>query len=307
MSLIDSSYFIGPLTIAQLGQISVEDNLNLFINRAEPQFLEAALGYDLWQDFIEGLQQPIIDPKWLALLNGVKFTSVSNWPNWYAGFNMYNWYYWLNSQRSMYFPGFATQTTFVSPSKLSPTINLIAGNPTGNPTPNVPNPVPGTNTYSWSGLANATYTINQRNVGPLIEGVDYALSNNNQTITLLAEGAFWGVGDVIILQITKANNVGVPSNMYVSPLAGYVYYLYVRDQISINTGAGVVQANPENASRTNPGWRMVDAWTQMAQDVFKLWQYLETMYVQQGPSYYASYDRTKIDYCFFQPINNFNI
>jgi hypothetical protein len=48
MSLIDTSYFIGPLTVAQLGQQSVQNNLNLFISRAEPQFLEAALGYDLW-------------------------------------------------------------------------------------------------------------------------------------------------------------------------------------------------------------------------------------------------------------------
>lgn len=307
MSLIDTSYFVGPLTIAQLGQPAVNDNLQLFINRAEPQILEAALGYDLWQDFLTGLQQPVIDPRWLALLNGVQFTSVSNWPNWYAGFSMYNWYYWLNSQRPMFFPGFATQATFVAPSVLSPTITLIAGNPTGNPTPNVPNPVIGANSYTWSGLANATYTINRRGVGPLIVGIDYVLSNNNQTFTLLAPGNVWGNGDVLILQITAANNIGAPSNQYVSPIAGYVYYLWVRDQISIDTGAGIVQPNPENASRTNPGWRMVDAWLQMAKDIFKLWQYLEASYIQQGPAYYASYDRTKIDYAFFQPINTFNI
>jgi hypothetical protein len=307
MSLIDSSYFIGPLTVAQLGQQSVRDNLNLFINRAEPQYLEAALGYDLWQDFLTGLAQPVIDPRWLALLNGVKFTSVSNWPNWYVGFNMYNWYYWLNSQRSLYFPGFATQTTFVSPTPLSPTITLIAGNPTGNPTPNVPNPVVGANSYTWSGLANATYTINRRGVGPLILNVDYALSNNNQTFTLLAVGDKWGAQDVLILTITSANNVGAPSNQYVSPIAGYVYYLWVRDQISMNTGAGIVQPNPENAQNANPSWRMVDAWSQMVQDTFKLWQYLEAMYVQNGPTYYVNYDRTKINYPFFQPINTFNI
>jgi hypothetical protein len=307
MSLIDSSYFIGPLTVAQLGQQSVQNNLNLFIARAEPQFLEAALGYDLWQDFITGLAQPVIDPRWLALLNGVQFKSVSNWPNWYMGFNMYNWYYWLNSQRDMYFPGFATQTTFVSPTPLSPTVTLIAGNATGNPTPNWPNPVVGANFYTYSGLANAIYTINRRGVGPLINGIDYALSNNNQTFTLLAVGDKWGAQDVLILTITTANNVGAPSNQYVSPIAGYVYYLWVRDQISMNTGAGIVQPNPENAERANPSWRMVDAWNQMVLDVFKLWQYLEAMYVQQGPTYYVSYDRTKINYPFFQPINPFNI
>lgn len=307
MSLIDTTYFVGPLTIAQLGQPAVADNLTLFINRAEPQILEAALGYDLWQDFLTGLQQPVIDPRWLALLNGVQFTSVSNWPNWYAGFSMYNWYYWLNSQRSMYFPGFATQQSFVPNTPLSPQITLIAGNATGNPTPKWPNPVVGANSYTYSGLANATYTINRRGVGPLIEGIDYALSNNNQMFTLLAPGDKWGNGDVLILNLVSANNVGAPSNQYVSPIAGYVYYLWVRDQISIDTGAGVVQPNPENASRANPGWRMVDAWKQMAMDIFKLWQYLEAMYIQEGPNYYASYDRTKINYAFFQPLNTFNI
>jgi hypothetical protein len=307
MSLIDSSYFIGPLTVAQLGQQSVQNNLNLFIARAEPQFLEAALGYDLWQDFLTGLAQPVIDPRWLALLNGVQFTSVSNWPNWYMGFNMYNWYYWLNSQRNMYFPGFATQTTFVSPVQLSPTITLIAGDAMGSPTPGWSNPTVGANSYTNSKLANAIYSINRRGVGPLIQGIDYALSNNNQTFTLLAPGNVWGNGDVLILTITTANNVGVPSNQYVSPIAGYVYYLWVRDQISMNTGAGIVQPNPENAERANPSWRMVDAWSQMVLDVFKLWQYLEAMYVQQGPTYYANYDRTKINYPFFQPINPFNI
>jgi hypothetical protein len=307
MSLINSSYFIGPLTVAQLGQQSVANNLNLFISRAEPQYLEAALGYDLWQDFLTGLAQPVIDPRWLALLNGIQFKSVSNWPNWYMGFNMYNWYYWLNSQRDMFFPGFATQTTFVSPTPLSPTITLIAGNATGNPTPNWPNPVVGANSYTFSGLANATYTINRRGVGPLIQGIDYALSNNNQTFTLLAFEDVWGLEDVLILNLISANNVGVPSNQYVSPIAGYVYYLWVRDQISMNTGAGIVQPNPENAERANPSWRMVDAWNQMVLDTFKLWQYLEAMYVQQGPTYYVSYDRTKINYPFFQPINTFNI
>jgi hypothetical protein len=307
MSLIDSSYFIGPLTVAQLGQPAVANNLQLFINRAEPQFLEAALGYDLWQDFLTGLAQPVIDPRWLALLNGVQFKSVSNWPNWYMGFNMYNWYYWLNSQRDMYFPGFATQTSFVNPTPLSPTVTLIAGNVTGNPTANWPNPVVGANSYTYSGLANAVYTINRRGVGPLIQGIDYALSNNNQTFTLLAPGNVWGNGDVLIITLITVNNIGVPSNQYVSPIAGYVYYLWVRDQISMNTGSGIVQPNPENAERANPSWRMVDAWSQMVLDVFKLWQYLEAMYVQQGPTYYISYDRTKINYPFFQPINPFNI
>jgi hypothetical protein len=306
MSLINSSYFIGPLTIAQLGQQSVENNLNLFINRAEPQLLEAALGYDLWQDFLTGLQQPVIDSKWLALRDGVTFKSISAWPSWFYGFTWFNRYYWLNSQRSMHFPGFASPLSFPAPVFGLSQITLIAGNAIGNPTPGVPNPVPGMNTYTWSGLANAIYSIERKPSGTMLEGIDYALSNNNQTITLLKSGDKWGAGEIFVLKFVQAVSTGGPSNSYVSPIAGYVYYLWVRDLISVNTGAGIVQPNPENAQRSNPSWRMVDAWNQMSMDMFKLWQYLEASYIND-PAMYPSYDRTKIDYGFFQPINVFNI
>jgi hypothetical protein len=306
MSLINNSYFVGPLTIAQLGQPSVANNLNLFINRAEPQLLEAALGYDLWQDLMTGLSQPVIDQKWLNLRDGVTFKSVSSWPGWYWGFTWFNRYYWLNSQRSMHFPGFASPLNFTVQSGGTPQITLIAGNPTGNPSPGVPNPTVNTNTYTWSGLSNAMFSIERRGAGTLIQGIDYSLSNNNQTITLLKVGDVFGAGEIFILRFSQATVAGSPSFSYVSPIAGYVYYLWVRDQVSINTGAGVVQPNPENSDRTNPSWRMVDAWTQMALDIFKLWQYLEAMW-NYDPTMYPSYDRTKIDYAFFQPINVFNI
>lgn len=295
MSLIDQSYFVGPLTIAQLGQQSVVDNLNLFINRCEPQILEAALGYDLWQDFNTGLQQSVIDQKWLNLRDGVTFRSVSSWPGWYWGFTWFNRYYWLNSQRSMHFAGFASPINFIAPSVAKPQLVLTAGAGSGNPTP-------GTNSFTLSSLAGSTYTIERRGTGTLIVGVDYALSNANQTITLLKSGDVFGNGEIFIIRFTQATQSGSPSNMYVSPIAGYVYYHWVRDQISVNTGAGVVQPNPENAQRANPSWRMVDAWNQMALDIFKLWQYLEASTVAD-PTIYPGYDRTKIDYAFFQPMN----
>ena len=80
MSLIDSTYFIGSLTIPQLGQPAVVDALNDFIQFQEPLFLQAALGYDLWEDFTNGLNEAIIDQKWLDLRDGVKFTPNGMWP-----------------------------------------------------------------------------------------------------------------------------------------------------------------------------------------------------------------------------------
>jgi hypothetical protein len=299
MSLINTSYFVGPLTIAQLGLPAVADNLNLFINRAEPQILEAALGYDLWQDFMTGLQESVIDPKWLALRDGVTFKSVSSWPGWYWGFTWFNRYYWLNSQRSMHWAGFAAPLNFTVNPQSTGQLVLTAGSGQGNP-------VVGLNAFTLALLANANYSIERRGVGTMILGVDYAMSNNNQTITLVKPGDVFGTGEIFILRFTQATMTGAPSNSYVSPIAGYVYYLWVRDQVTMNTGSGVVRSKTENAEKANPSWRMTDAWNQMALDIFKLWQYLEAN-SYSDPSYYPSYDRTKIDYGFFQPINVYNI
>lgn len=306
MSLIDPSYFIGPLTIAQIGQGAVTNNLNLFINRAEPELLEAALGYDLWQDFMTGLQQPVIDPKWLALRDGATFKTVSSWPGWMWGFTWFNRYYWLNSQRSVHWAGFASPINFTVSSGALAQVVLIAGNALGNPTPTVPNPVIGTKVYAWSGLANATFSIERRQSGTMIQGIDYALSNNNQTITLLKPGDLFGNGEIFIIKFVQATQQGSPSSSYVSPIAGYVYYQWIRDQVSMNTGSGVVKNKNENSDNANPSWRVTDAWNQMAKDIFILWQYLEASFIA-NPAMYPSYDRTKIDYAFFQPINIFNI
>jgi hypothetical protein len=299
MSLIDPSYFIGPLTIAQIGYSSVSSSLNLFINRSEPQILEAALGYDLWQDFMTGLQQSVIDPKWLALRDGTTFKTVSSWPGWMWGFTWFNRYYWLNSQRSVHWAGFASPTSFTANASLGSQLVLTAGSGTGNP-------VIGTNTFTLAALAGTTYSIERRGVGTLIPGVDYALSNNNQTITLLQAGDQFGLGDLFIIHFSQTVNTGLPSGSYVSPIAGYVYYLWIRDQITTNTGSGVVKNKNENAIGASPQWRMTDAWNQMAKDIFILWQYLEASFIN-NPTTYPSYDRTKIDYAFFQPINTFNI
>lgn len=306
MSLIDPSYFIGPLTIAQIGLPAVTNNLNLFINRAEPELLEAALGYDLWQDFITGLQQPVIDPKWLALRDGTTFKTVSSWPGWMWGFTWFNRYYWLNSRRNAHWAGFASPINFTLSAGALAQVNLIAGNPIGNPTANVPNPVPGTKVYTWSGLANATFSIERRQSGTMIQGIDYALSNNNQTITLLKVGDVFGNGEIFIIKFTQATQQGSPSSSYVSPIAGYVYYQWVRDQVTMNTGSGVVKNKNENADPANPSWKMADAWNQMAKDIFILWQYLESSFIAD-PTVYANYDRTKIDYSFFCPVNTLNI
>lgn len=86
--IIDSTYFKGPLTLAQLGQQSVEDNLNIFIEQYEPEFLSKSLGYALSQSLIEGIDvgSGDIEQKWLDLLNGVQFTNTAGRARKWIGF-----------------------------------------------------------------------------------------------------------------------------------------------------------------------------------------------------------------------------
>jgi hypothetical protein len=79
VNLIDETYFIGPLTIAQLGHKPTVDSLRDYITVGQEQLLQAAMGYELYKDFMAGLDvgsDEVVEQKWLDILNGVEFTSL---------------------------------------------------------------------------------------------------------------------------------------------------------------------------------------------------------------------------------------
>lgn len=304
MSLIDQSYFIGSLTIAQLGQPAVLENLGAFINHIEPEILQAALGYELWEDFVDGLSQPSIDQKWLDLRDGVTFESTGLWPpfNWTNRTRQ-------NPQETWFIP----QTPFrrgrwvgfcgsQSASSTNPTLSLVKVLIAG--TPNAP--VPNTDTYTSSLLSGSNYSIERRGFGTMVEGVDVETSNNGQTITLLKFGDKFANGEVFILHFNQVLPAGAPSVLYYSPIAGIVYYEWFRDQAS-NLGAmGVVQGENENAKNSKGMLKMSDAFKRAAGQVSVLWSFLDGMW-RADPTVYPSYDRMKIDYQYFKPVNQFGI
>ena len=216
MSIIDTTYFNGPINVPQLGKSSVDNGLQLFINRYEPRILQAALGYQLYLDFMAGLKATPIDQKWLDLRDGVVFTATGMWPP----------FYWQYPFLSVYRNWFIPQ-----------------------------NPVRKMEWIGWTGRAGG--------------------SESDDPI-------------------------------YTSPIAGYVYYEYTRDQVTQNTGLGIVTTPAENAADASPGFKMQDAFNQMSKDVFSLWQLFEADAVATVPKY-TSYERLKINYAFFQTINRFNI
>jgi len=70
---IDRTYFIGPITIGQVDQQAVEDELNLFIRKHEYEFLVQLLGLPLYKSFYEGMQGNAVDERWKAMAYGSFF------------------------------------------------------------------------------------------------------------------------------------------------------------------------------------------------------------------------------------------
>lgn len=296
MSLINPSYFIGHLTIAQLGETTVQNDLNLLINQKEPLFLQAALGYDLYDDFMTGLSQSVVDPIWIALRDGIKFTTVNNWPAWYWGYTWFDRSWYMASRRTEKFVGFANSSTPVNnSSSLQNPLPLVVDS-------GVNNPVGGQTVFNLSSLAGSQYWIELRGFGSLNIGIDATITNNGQTITLL-NGKTFNHNETYFLHFTTQTNPGTASQTFISPIAGYIYYLYQQDLYQQMSSIGVVRNKGQYSDLGNPTRKMIDAWNIMSRDIFILWQYL---YASTN-SVYANYDPTKIDYLFFKPQNQFSI
>lgn len=69
-NLIDTSYFIAEIS---LPIDDIGNNLTEYITRFEPKILESCLGYDLYKDFLAGLEETVIQDKWKDLRDGVEY------------------------------------------------------------------------------------------------------------------------------------------------------------------------------------------------------------------------------------------
>lgn len=67
-SQVNSSYFVGPLTIAQLTEPSVVSNLNYFIAKHADEVIELLLGKPLFDAYVAGMTGSLpYDAKWVTL------------------------------------------------------------------------------------------------------------------------------------------------------------------------------------------------------------------------------------------------
>jgi len=72
--LIDRTYFVGEINIPNVDQSAIGSLVDLFIQKYEPAFLQAALGYDLYKAFTAGIASATPEQKWKDLRDGVEYT-----------------------------------------------------------------------------------------------------------------------------------------------------------------------------------------------------------------------------------------
>lgn len=250
--LIDKSYFVGPLTIAQLGQKAVDDNLNNFINRWEPVIMEAALGYDFYQAFLNGINvgsDEVIEQRWLDLLNGSVFTNVLGQKKRFAGFA----------------GGENTQTLIAAQ---RPNLTIYAGITDGFPQ--------GGYSYTNTTLAGWNFDLELFGAGTLNPDTEWSYKAGGGFI-LTDTNYQMQYNERWIIHFTSKKVVTVQTGTQnlISPLAGFIYYEYMKNLASQNTGIGLVKSKGENSVTADSVRKPVDAFNEAVFSIRTFWELMQ--------------------------------
>lgn len=245
MAFIDKSYFIGELNLPRTSNALVEERLTHFIEKYETDLLEKILGFELYAAFIAGVQEDTIEQRWTDLLFGTTYCD---------GKHRWKGLVWLSS---------------------GVTTNLLAAG-------NTPVIVGGGNTYD---PAPETYAVTvppqyvgrpfgffQRGVGELVRGTEYSVNGN--VLLLLQDGVF-SIGDTYFYSAGYSLEIVGTSTAKRSLIANYVYYWWLRDNVSHTATIGESQPQAENATAVSPGQKMCRAWNEMAQWIKELTHFLD--------------------------------
>lgn len=270
--LIDKSYFVGPLTIAQLGEKAVRDDLNNIINLWEPVIMEAALGYDFYQAFMEGIEVGSDETpaqRWLDLLNGVAFANLSGIKKRFVGF-----------------AGGQNSTTLLATQRDDLTIygGVTAGFNIGD------------NKYTDASLKGWNFQLEFFGAGTTDRGVEWNyIANGGIQLTdvdyTISPDERW------VIHFTGKKVQGfstmVGSNLR-SPLAGFIYYEYMRNLFRQVTGVGVVKSESENAQVASPHQLMGDAYNAAVKQIYVLWEFLQVSTQNTDNNVYPEWDYRQV-------------
>lgn len=67
MQLIDITYFVGEINVANTDQLPVRERLELFVKKYEKRFLTHLLGETVYNEFMDGLELIPVPQKWQDL------------------------------------------------------------------------------------------------------------------------------------------------------------------------------------------------------------------------------------------------
>lgn len=74
MSLIDTTYFVRDINVPLSSNNALNETFTNAIARYEDEILKALLGYTLWKQFKDGLEETSPAQKWLDLRDGAEFS-----------------------------------------------------------------------------------------------------------------------------------------------------------------------------------------------------------------------------------------
>ncbi len=92
-----------------------------------------------------------------------------------------------------------------------------------------------------------------------------------------------------------------------SPIAGYVYYWFIRDAATYTTSSGEVESKKENASNVNHNMKLVKAYNDMVSLTAILHDYLTYAVDESDNPLYPEYNPDAVECGIFKPINIFNL
>lgn len=273
--LIDRTYFVGDLNIPNTNTTAIGELVDWFIEKYEEKFLQGVLGYSLYKAFKAGMQEDPVPQKWTDLIEGVEYTDISGKLRFWNG---------LVSQ---------PPSVLIALDAIN-TITVIVGRGEQY------DPVAGQNTTTIPAvLVGKDFIVEQRGVGQLRDD-EYSIVGNILTLT---SGNF-AVNDTYFYKsATLAINTSTGTSKQ-SPIAGYVYYWFIRNNHSQTATMGEVKSKNENAVSYNPGLKITRAWNEMSRQVCELKDFLDSK-TDDYPEWEDQDVWTMLRH--FKTINEFNI
>lgn len=251
MALIDRSYFIGELNIPGSNRDEIGGVLDWFIAKYEPEILLKVLGLDLYEAFKTGLAQSTVDARWTDLLTGTDYS--------YGSINR-RW------------KGIISQATAVIDAiEALNTITVIVGR--GHLVTNgdqANDPVAGASSVLIpAAFVGKQLQVVQRAFGEL-RSDEYSIVGN---VLTLNNWTFSNGDTYFYKSATLAINTTTGLNKE-SFIANYVYYWFMRNNVTQSTPMGEVATSNENATVNNAVHKMTRAWNEMDHWVEQMFSYL---------------------------------